>query len=61
MNDAEVQRADYPRCARRTNATALPPAVKTAFDTLVGREVEEATGLPRRAPSRRNFTIVHEL
>jgi long-chain acyl-CoA synthetase len=52
LNDAEGRRADYAALrACRTNAAALPPAVKTAFDELVGREVlVEGYGLTETSP-----------
>jgi long-chain acyl-CoA synthetase len=52
LNDAEGRRADYSALrACRTNAAALPPAVKTAFDELVGREVlVEGYGLTETSP-----------
>ncbi|MBI2202462.1 MAG: long-chain fatty acid--CoA ligase [Candidatus Rokubacteria bacterium] len=52
LNDADGRRADY-SCLRacRTNAAALPPAVKAAFDELVGREVlVEGYGLTETSP-----------
>ena len=52
MNDAAGRRADY-ACLRacRTNAAPLPAAVKTAFDSLVGREVlVEGYGLTETSP-----------
>jgi long-chain acyl-CoA synthetase len=51
-NDPEARRADY-GCLRacRTNAAPLPAAVKSAFDTLVGREVlVEGYGLTETSP-----------
>src|SRR5258705_13947256 len=52
LNDAEGRRADYASLrACRTNAAALPPAVKAAFDGLVGREVlVEGYGLTEASP-----------
>lgn len=52
LNDADGRRADYSALrACRTNAAALPPAVKTAFDELVGREVlVEGYGLTETSP-----------
>lgn len=52
LNDAEARRADYSHLrACRTNAAALPPAVKAAFDELVGREVlVEGYGLTETSP-----------
>jgi long-chain acyl-CoA synthetase len=52
LNDAEGRRADYGHLrACRTNAAALPPAVKAAFDALVGREVLiEGYGLTESSP-----------
>ncbi len=52
LNDDEGRRADYGALrACRTNAAPLPPAVKQAFDTLVGREVlVEGYGLTETSP-----------
>jgi long-chain acyl-CoA synthetase len=52
MNDAAGRAADYSRLrACRTNAAPLPPAVKAAFDQLVGREVlVEGYGLTEAGP-----------
>lgn len=52
LNDAEGRRADYSSLrACRTNAAALPPAVKAAFDELCGREVlVEGYGLTETSP-----------
>jgi long-chain acyl-CoA synthetase len=52
LNDGEGRRADYGWLrACRTNAAPLPPAVKSAFDELVGREVlVEGYGLTETSP-----------
>ncbi len=52
LNDDEGRRADYSTLrACRTNAAPLPPAVKAAFDALVGREVlVEGYGLTETSP-----------
>jgi long-chain acyl-CoA synthetase len=52
LNSPEGRRADYSSLrACRTNATALPPSVKAAFDDLVGREVlVEGYGLTETSP-----------
>jgi long-chain acyl-CoA synthetase len=52
LNDADARRADYSHLkACRTNAAALSPAVKIAFDGLVGREVlVEGYGLTEASP-----------
>ncbi|MGH7311099.1 MAG: AMP-binding protein, partial [Candidatus Rokuibacteriota bacterium] len=52
LNDEEGRRADYSALrACRTNAAPLPPAVKAAFDALVGREVlVEGYGLTETSP-----------
>ena len=52
LNDDEGRRADYAHLrACRTNAAPLPPAVKAAFDGLVGREVlVEGYGLTESSP-----------
>jgi long-chain acyl-CoA synthetase len=52
VNDEQARGADY-GCLRacRTNAAPLPAAVKSAFDTLVGREVlVEGYGLTETSP-----------
>ena len=52
LNDATARTVDYASLrACRTNAAALPPTVKAAFDTLVGREVLiEGYGLTETSP-----------
>ena len=52
MRDDEGRRADYSSLrACRTNAAPLPPAIKRAFDEMVGREVLiEAYGLTEASP-----------
>ncbi|MGH7392242.1 MAG: long-chain-fatty-acid--CoA ligase [Candidatus Rokuibacteriota bacterium] len=52
LDDPEGRRADYSSLrACRTNAAPLPPAVKRAFDELVGREVlVEGYGLTEASP-----------
>jgi long-chain acyl-CoA synthetase len=52
MNDEAGRAGDYSRLrACRTNAAPLPPAVKLAFDRLVGREVlVEGYGLTETSP-----------
>jgi long-chain acyl-CoA synthetase len=52
LNDPAARTVDYASLrACRTNAAALPPTVKTAFDTLVGREVLiEGYGLTETSP-----------
>ena len=52
LDEEEGHRADYSSLkASRTNAAPLPPAVKAAFDGLVGREVlVEGYGLTEASP-----------
>ena len=52
LADDEGRRADYSHLKScRTNAAPLPPAVKVAFDNLVGREVlVEGYGLTEASP-----------
>jgi long-chain acyl-CoA synthetase len=52
LNDATARTVHYASLrACRTNAAALPPTVKVAFDTLVGREVLiEGYGLTETSP-----------
>ena len=52
LNDEVARAADYSSLrACRTNAAALPPSVKAAFDGLVGREVlVEGYGLTEASP-----------
>ncbi|MBI4636995.1 MAG: long-chain fatty acid--CoA ligase [Candidatus Rokubacteria bacterium] len=52
LNDPEGRRGEYASLrACRTNAAPLPPAVKAAFDGLVGREVlVEGYGLTESSP-----------
>jgi long-chain acyl-CoA synthetase len=52
LNDEAGRSADYSSLrACRTNASPLPPTVKTAFDALVGREVlVEGYGLTETSP-----------
>jgi len=52
LNDEAGRAADYSSLrACRTNAAPLPPSVKTAFDTLVGREaLVEGYGLTETSP-----------